>query len=88
MASLALIAISALHGPFRKVRVEEIAALSVLPGEKESPEVFSTRRIEVAGVSYLVPGFCTYGKLTLEREKSSVLVSSQQSKPSHLLIWL
>lgn len=56
---LALVAISALHGPFRKVRVGEIAALSVLPGEKGSPVVFSTRGVEAAGVSYLVPVFCT-----------------------------
>lgn len=34
---LALIAISALHGPFRQVRVGEIAALSILP-EKSDPQ--------------------------------------------------
>lgn len=47
---LALIAISALHGLFRQVRVGEITALSVLPGEKGLPvAVFSTRGVEMVG---------------------------------------
>lgn len=72
----ALIAISALHGPFGQVRVGQIAALSRLPGERGPPVMFSTRGIKMAGLSLL------------ERVKSSVLVSSLQSKLSHVLIQL
>lgn len=46
---LALIAISALHGLFRQVRVGEITALSILPGERGLPVVFSTRGVEMVG---------------------------------------
>lgn len=64
---LALVAISALRGQFREVRLGETATFSRLPAEKEPPySVFY--RDSRNGLFLLDWFFCPFEKLSLERE--------------------
>lgn len=83
----ALIAISALHGQFRELRLGETATFSRLHREKKPPYrvFYKDSRNGLLLLDWL---FCPSGKLGLGREKVLVLVKSLRSKLFHLLIQL